>query len=365
MDNALNLSEAADLIAAVGHEVTVMLAGEPGIGKSAILSTLGQRFPDRELIYFDCATKDLGDIQYPDVQVFPPQAGADTDAKRILKFIPNAQLGIHTGKPAIICLDELGKCASRAVLNALLSVIHERRLGDDYMHPETILFTTTNLTTDGVGDIIPAHVRSRMCTVTVSKPNAEQWIAWTRGLGRSKNIHPMVTAYVEMFPQALASYTEGDVQKDNPRIYHPDRQQTAYVTPRTLEKASHVIRAQAKFSTNALTAALAGLGGAAFAREMQDFLAVREQMPSMKEVIEDPQTAKLPDTASAAMVLVHGMIGKMDRKNFDPFFEYIMRLPKEVQAVFFVAVIQTQGVVDMAVKKKAFQQWASDNAYLF
>jgi len=31
MDNTLNLSEAADLIAAVGHEVTVMLAGEPGI----------------------------------------------------------------------------------------------------------------------------------------------------------------------------------------------------------------------------------------------------------------------------------------------------------------------------------------------
>lgn len=352
----ITLEEAADMIAAVGHEVTFLLEGEPGIGKTAMGKTLGERFAGRKVIYFDCTTKDLGDIMYPDVRTYQKNG----EEKKVLHFIPNAQLGVHLDEPVIIILDELGKCSSRAVLNAIMPIIHERRAGEDYLHPESIVLATTNLSTDGVGDIIPAHMRNRLASVRIMKPSYREWLGWAR----KNNISPMVTAYVEMYPDCLASYLDPN-QKDNPRIYHPERQQIAYVSPRSLEKASHVVRGSSKMSRNALTAAMAGLGGEAFAREMQDFLAVQGQLPTLSEVRADPEKAKLPTTDAAAMVLIHGMIQKIDKGNFDPLFTYVQRLTKEVQAIFYTAIVADPALVVLGAQKEIFRQWGVENSYMF
>ena len=50
---SISLKEAEDLIAQVGTELTVHLQGQPGIGKSTLLTTLAKRFPDHESVYID------------------------------------------------------------------------------------------------------------------------------------------------------------------------------------------------------------------------------------------------------------------------------------------------------------------------
>lgn len=352
MATEITLKQAADLIGAIGKDVTVLLEGEPGIGKSALLAALKERFPTHDAVYIDCTTKDLGDLFMPKV--------VEENGHHIVRFVPNAQFMVHTGRPAIICFDELGKTSMRSVLNGLLPMLHERRVGDDRMHPETILFATTNLTTDGVGDMIPAHARNRMCVVKVRKPSSDEWLRWAEG----HNIAPEIMAFVRQYPHCMASYSDPS-QKDNYYIYQPSRTQIAYVTPRSLHKASSVVHMRHAIGTEATIAGLAGLLGESAARDMTAFLLVADKLPSFDDVMKDPKNAKVPDDAAAVMVLVFGLLQKIESTTMTAIMTYVCRLPKEAQAVFFDMTLGSSTKVNIAVRNPDFKKWATANGYLF
>jgi MoxR-like ATPase len=162
------LREFAHGIGTVGGDVTIIGQGEPGIGKSSMLKVLAQTYPDYEIAYIDCTLLDLGDFALP----YTVQIGDDM---KVTKFAPNARFKFHSDKPVIIMLDEIGK-AMKAVKNVLLTLMLEHRIGDNYAPKGSIVFGTTNLLTDGVGDMLEAHARNRVALVTVRKPDADEWI---------------------------------------------------------------------------------------------------------------------------------------------------------------------------------------------
>lgn len=347
----LTLKQAAALILNTGKDGTVLLEGEPGIGKSQLAETLAAALPSHDHVYIDCTTKDLGDFFMPYID--------EVNGQKVVRFTPNSQLCVHTGRPAIICFDELGKVAMRSVLNAVLPILHERRVGEFKLHPDTILFATTNLSTDGIGDMIPAHARNRMCVVKVKKPSSDEWLAWAQDNG----IAPEIQAFVRQYPQVLASYTDPS-QKDNHYIYQPTKQQTAFVTPRSLHKASAVVSKRHLLGPEATMAGLSGWLGEMGARDLSAFLAVADKLPSYEAVLKDPSTAPVPKDAAAVMVLVFGLLAKISADTMDPTMTYINRLPKEAQAVFFDMAINGSKA-NIAVRNAAFKKWAQVNNYLY
>jgi MoxR-like ATPase len=352
----LTLKQAASLIANTGTEGTILLEGEPGIGKSMLLNTIydmvkGTSNEPIDKVYFDCTTKDLGDFFMPRVE--------EENGFKVIRFSPNAQLSVHTNRPSIICFDELGKVAMRSVLNAALPILHERRVGDYQMHPKSIIFATTNLTTDGVGDMIPPHARNRMCVVKVKKPSADEWLAWAA----DNNIAPELQALVKQFPQMMASYTDPS-QKDNHYIFHPTKQQTSFVTPRSLHKASAVVEKRHLFDRQTTMAGMAGWLGEAAARDAVAFLDVADTLPSYDSIVKDPAMAAVPKDAAAVMVVVFGLLQRIAADNMTAIMTYMNRIPKEAQAVFFDFAISGQRA-NIAVRNSAFKQWAADNNYLY
>jgi MoxR-like ATPase len=165
--NSVTLKQCADLICAVGDKVTVLAQGEMGIGKSSMLKTLKAKFPDHFACYVDMTTKDVGDFAVPKIRTI--------DGVEVCSFIPNEEFGFHFDKPVIMMLDEVGK-SSKAVFNASLRIILERKLGNYTLPEGSIVFATTNLAQEGIGDMIPPHARNRMTTVKISKPTADDWI---------------------------------------------------------------------------------------------------------------------------------------------------------------------------------------------
>jgi len=118
---SVSLKEFALGIGTVGKDVTVIGQGEPGIGKSAMLKVLQATYPDYEVAYIDCTLLDLGDFALPYTETI--------NDKRVTKFAPNARFKMHTGKPVIVMLDEIGK-AMKSVKNVLLTLMLEHRIGD-------------------------------------------------------------------------------------------------------------------------------------------------------------------------------------------------------------------------------------------
>ena len=339
--SSLSLNEFANAIATVGSDVTIIGQGEPGIGKSSMLKTVAKRFPDYELAYIDCTLLDLGDFALPYTEL----ASGDSNLK-VTKFAPNARFKFQSGKPVIVMLDEIGK-AMKAVKNVLLTLMLEKRIGDVALPEGSIVFGTTNLATDGVGDSLEAHARNRVCFVTVRKPHAgfgadgsldaDSWGAWAV----ENDIAPEIIAWVKQFPHALESYTD-PAQKDNVYIFNPTKAgQSAFVTPRSLEKASHISTKRALLGDSVTISALAGTIGESAARDMQAFFTVVDKLPTWEAIMDSPATAKVPDDAVAKCILVFSAITRVDKESLPKWLKYADRLDKELQALFARSVVQS------------------------
>jgi energy-coupling factor transporter ATP-binding protein EcfA2 len=343
---AVTLKQAADIILATPQN-RYLLQGEPGIGKSSLLKTLGKALPGHEVAYIDVPNMDLGDIAMPVI---------DRDT-RTTTYYPNSRFKIHLGKPVITMLDEFTKGAEpiKNMLHPLLEVANPR-LGDISVHPESIVFLTGNLSSDGVGDNLKAHSRNRIIPLTVQKPTSDEWLGWAV----NNDIDPVVMAWVKQYPHAMASYTDS-AQADNPYIYNPKKMQLAFVSPRSLERASNIVRARAAMDQDSLIAALSGAIGEAASRDLQAYIAYQDQLPTWESIVKTPRTASVPDSAGACAVLVFGAIAKIDKSTMTAFMEYIERFEPEWQACFAINVAKNPAKQSIAFSSKAFGDWVAKN----
>jgi len=344
----LKLNEFARAINSVGNNVTILGRGEPGIGKSSVLKTLAKLRPDFDTAYVDCTLLDLGDIALPYV--------IDTDGGKATKFAPNARFKLDTGRPALVMLDELTK-ASHSVKNALLTLLQERRIGDSYLHHDSIVFATGNLDGDGVGDSLQAHARNRMCIVTIAKPTATEWAGWAM----ENDINPLVIAFVTQYPQVLQSYK--DAGDDNPYIFNPKMHQAgAFVTPRSLEQASHIIDNTGVLGSAATIAMLAGVVGAAAALDMAAFMAIANELPSWAAITSAPAAATVPANTMARAILVYSAVCIITADTLPAWMVYCQRLDLEWQAVFASQVLRGPAKT-VATNSRDFLMWCAKNSW--
>jgi energy-coupling factor transporter ATP-binding protein EcfA2 len=348
---ALSLDQIATAIATVGHKRTILVQGHMGNGKSSLLKTLAERFPNHTPCYFDCTTKDLGDISIPSLNT----------EEGYVTYLPNEEFGIHLGKPLLINIDELGK-ANPAVKNALNITMLERKVGTKKLPEGSIVFATTNLGAEGVGDIIPPHARNRMSVITMRKSDATEFIEW----GINNEVDHSVLGFVREFPQVLQGFEDVKNPDDNPYIYHPKQQRAAFVTPRSLEAASDWLHQREHLDDNTLTAALMGTIGDRAAMDMMAFVKLADQLPSLSSIKQSPLDAKVPESASAVCMVVYRALGAMDRDWVDNWVTYLERLDKEAQGLFAMGVrSNSYAKRSIVMQSKNFTQWAMKNNYMF
>ena len=200
------------------------------------------------------------------------------------------------------------------------------------------------------------EVRDRYKEFTTPKPTADEWLEWAIPRG----IEPEVCAWVNRFPQAMASYTDGD-QSDNPYIYNPKKTMGAFVSPRSLETASNIVRTRRDNDPDAVIAALTGALGEAGARDMQAYIEFADQLPTWETIIDSPQTTNVPSKPGACAITVFSAISRVDKDNINPFMKYLERFDAEWQAVFAINIAKTPGKQAIAFSSKSFADWVAKN----
>ena len=350
---ALNLDQCVELIAAVGSKRTVLLEGDMGGGKSSTIRTLSEMFPNHVACYFDCTTKDLGDLNLPNMAVMNEQG--------YVTFVPNEELGAHLGKPVILMIDELGK-ANTAVGNALLRVMQERMVGSLKLHPDSIVYATTNKGSEGVGDILRPHARNRITVVQVRKTDHMALIEFGINDGWD---HSML-GWIKDNPHLMASFEDVKDPDENPYIFHPKQQRAAFVTPRSLEAASDILKTREHFDDMTLTAALMGTIGDRGAMDLMAFVSLADQLPSLQSIKDDPKNAKVPSSAAAVCMVVYRTLGALEKDWLDAWMDYLPRLDTEAQAMFANGVRSPKySKQAMVMTNKKFTAWAMQNNHLY
>ena len=348
----VTLQQAAEIIAATPSN-RYLLQGEPGIGKSSLIQIIKEQLEkatglEYNTAYIDTPTLDLGDIAMPVV---------NHDTKST-SYYPNARFRLHEDKPVIIMLDEFTKGAEpvKNMLHPLLEV-RNPRLGDLPINQNSIVFMTGNLSSDLVGDNMKAHTMNRITPLLVSKPDSDSWIDWAMNQG---SIAPEIIAWVKDFPQVLASYLDGG-QENNPYIFNPKAYRNAFVSPRSLERASPIVKARKAIGYDAAMAALSGTIGEAGARDLTAYLTMSDKLPSWEDVLHNPTTCEVPDNSGAIAIMVFGAVLKADKTNFKNLMTYVKRLSMEWQAVFCINMAKIPAKQVIMFNDKEFMKWYKEN----
>ena len=345
----VSLREAAELIAAIGTTNTILLRGEKGIGKSSIMKMLPEFLgAGYEYAYFDMGNKSEGDTAIP----FPDRE------RKVMEFFVNTALKLHTGKPVVIMLDEFGK-APRSIQNMMhtLLEVDNKRIQDTFLPEGSIVFLTTNLAEEGLGDALLDHSIDRLTVVEVAKPTADEWKMWAT----ENDVHPAVIAWVDQTPTVLASFRDSDFDSDNPYVYNPKRVQGKFITPRSLELASNVVWARKNVSSNALFCALVGTIGTVGANDLAAYLTYQDEIPTRDAILASPKSAPIPTSVGAIITLLFNLERAVDADTITPIMEYITRLEAEHQAVFCTTLARSPSKQPFAFRNKSFTDWAREN----
>jgi energy-coupling factor transporter ATP-binding protein EcfA2 len=350
----VSFQEVVNVINRIGDRVTVLVSGHTGTGKSSILKELAALNPNHVPCYLDVTVMDVGDFLIPKIRTL--------NGDEVCSFIPNESFGFHLKKPIILLLDEIGK-ASKSVMNCSLRLMLERSLGVYDLPEGSIVFATTNLGIEGLGDNIPPHARNRVCNVNMRKPTAEEW-RWN--YAQNAGVDPVVIASAIEYPSCFASFQDYEVAGQNQYIYDPRSPTISFVTPRSLEKASDILKKCRDVPEPVLYHLLAGVVGERFTADMMNILKLDNTMPAWSEIVNKPDTTMVPPNGAAICLVVSKALSNVATDTFDSWMTYLNRLPREAQALFAMSVMSANSPKrSIAVTNRKFTEYAVENGYLF
>jgi hypothetical protein len=366
---SVSIKELRKLIPLIAEDLTIVVQSEPGCGKTSLLSMIAEDNGDKwrspsdgtsiegdkfDYIYVDCPVKDMSDIG----MTIP------NHATKQLEYYVSSLFNLGDNKPKYILLDELMK-APKLLQIVFTRMMLERMAGDRALPKGSRLFATSNNASDGVGDSMLAHAGNRVCIMEMSKPTANEWLEWA---GYPQNaISRVVRAFVSMFPRCMASYKEGDAQKDNPYIFKPNSGVMSFVSPRSLAKCDVIVRNRDTLGENATEVALAGTIGHSAAADMAAFMAMEKTLIDVRDIIKAPSTVAVPKEISAQLMIMFQAVDVLDTQDsLTKFMEFVERIPSnEIQGVFFTMMLRNQKSIKLARNNLKIADWAKNNHELF
>lgn len=355
----LSFDQIASALLHGGKDRTLIVEGSFGIGKTAIYHKLRRdaaadpKHPLHNHIWtgvLDCTQLSDGSIWMPDVN---KELGTSRELPNE-RFGVNAknQRGVPGSRPVIVMADEIAK-APQYVKNMLAPILYERRVGA-YEFPEgSIVWGATNLSAEGLGDSLQAHLRNRVAVVKMRAPTMDEWV---NNFAIPHRLNPSLIATVHHLPKVFETFTEwldggkyassglGKLSSENPFIFNPKNGgQDACVTPRSLHAVSDwMTNCEGKVDDQTLQQIIAGTAGSPFAKEMLAFIRYGRELPTFEEVIKDPVKTKVPSNPTAQIVQVFQFVTQVaDAVQAEAVSKYVMRMKDEMQALFCTVVART------------------------
>lgn len=347
------ITEVERAIRTIGVELTPIVISEPGCGKSSLLGMLEETLGDgHDYIYVDCPVKDMMDVA----------ASIPNHTTKSLEYYVSSLFKLTgpdakaNARPKVIMLDEFMK-APKLLQIIFTRLMLERMVGDVPLPKGSIVFGTSNNTTDGVGDAMMGHVGNRICKINMEKPKAEAWCAWAS----KHKVARSIRAWVAMTPKVMASYLDGD-QGDNPYIFDPKKVGVQYASPRSLAKANVIVRNKDVLGEGLMMTLLAGTIGESAARAMSAFISLEDQLMPFADVIKNPTTCKVPEDISVLLMMMMEAIDTLDNHDdLEAYMEFVNRVKNGeiVQSIFFTMMMRNKS--KLASRNKKINEWSTKN----
>ena len=280
-----------------------MIWGGPGIGKSEVIAQVAL-----SLTYPMIDTR-LSQIEQVDLRGIPDVDKATGKTKWMTpEFFPTAGEGIWL-------FDELTS-ATPSVLAATYQLFNDRMLGEYNVPADWRLIAAGNREGDGgVTYKMPAPLGNRFVHLYV-RADANDWVdSYANPMG----VDPRIVAAVR------SGFLATGGEKQESAVYHFDRANAAFLTPRSLAKCSKVLDAMPE-SSMARKTIICGLIGLGHGSELCAYLDMQAEFPSLDAIRKDPKSIAVPHSPSVAYAVACAMGRTLDINTVQADFTYLKRI---------------------------------------
>jgi AAA domain (dynein-related subfamily) len=297
------------LHALIGERVPLHIWGACGIGKSQIVAQVAN---DLEYEFLDVRAVQLDPVDLRGL----PRIEADQTEWVPPKFLPT------TGK-GILFLDELTS-APQMTQAGCYQLVLDRKLGEYVLPDGWVVIAAGNPASErGVHFSMPRPLRNRFVHLSL-EADLNDWSKWAVGA----SVRPEIIAFLRFKPELL--HTADSTSDAN-----------AWPTPRSWEMASNVLcgiarRQKAPFLSGAgefEAQLLDGTVGPAAAAELLAFLRLFRELPSIDEILLNPETTRLPAETSAQIAIATALGRAMTDNSVARGLKYLDRMPTEMRVM--------------------------------
>jgi hypothetical protein len=314
----------------------VFLWGPPGVGKSDVVAQVAKA---RNMELRDVRLSLLDPV---DLKGFPV---ADKANAQMSWLPPDFLPPMESKNEGILFLDELVS-APPAVQAAAYQLILDRKIGNYVLPDGWAMVAAGNRAGDrAVVHRMPSALRNRLIHLDF-EINVEDWVEW----GQKHDMCYELLAFIRFRPELLHKF-------------NPTEDPRQFPTPRSWMFVNQLYKS--RLSTDIETALIIGAVGEGAAIEFLAFARMADQLPTFEQILKDPNGVAVPHEPSAmyAVTTMLSMRTESIAKQFEPGFDYMLRLPLEYQTLYVQDLIRRHGEKLLATPKMT--QWAMKHANTF
>ena len=292
-------SEVTHIIEAAIRDNTIvpMIWGAPGIGKTAVGGQVSEA-NNRNYLHVVVAEREAPDIIG---HYYRDNSEMRLSRSDILRRIEEAS------KPTVLHIDEVPQ-AVMMNQNIVSRIVHDRVLGEHKLPDSTAIILSGNMRQHKAGTFeMPTHLRNRLAHVEMVADRDD-----FRVYCGSRDINPMITAYLEWRPDHLSMF---------------DATQYANPSPRTWEKVSRVLAL--KLPQYAERALVTGLNGEGVTNEFYGFIKIASGLPEIKDIFNNPEGVRIANDPATIYALMGAVANHATPRNMDVVRRILNRISSE------------------------------------
>ena len=342
------------------------LAGPPGVGKSAIVAQVADKY-DLELLDIRLSqmlTEDLTGIPSIDPTLGKAKYNPFTTFPMVGDPIPAGKNGW------LIFLDELSS-ASEEILAAVYSLLHGHTIGGHRVHPKARIVAAGNRSSDSaIARDLPDTIISRVLPIEV-RADINSWELHAKEV----NVHPELVTFLVKNPDFLISQVDPNKRGEletypNPRSWmkvaklvaqHEKESKAQRITRKDKAgipiPAGDDVQSIEEFTERAIAACVGDMAAHAFVEHYNESVS----LPYAWEVAQSPASARIPGSpvgqVQMVMTLVEYFIEAKEASR-DGVLQYLNRMEGEHRELFADTLGEKIGstATDLALLKRVKQR---------